>query len=91
MGSHAIIVLPGTTGTNLLETRNTNPPAPASVWMGDVIADAKNKNAAQGIAAGTAAMQQPLYASLPAGHEADPLKDPKDYKLSGYMARWPRC
>ena len=85
---HAIIVLPGTTGTNLLKARNLNPspppPAPAAVWMDGVIADAKNKDATQGIAAGTAAMQQQLYASLPAGHRFDPLA--KDFKTSGYIA-----
>jgi pimeloyl-ACP methyl ester carboxylesterase len=88
---HAIIVLPGTTGTDLLSAQNTNPSPPpppppkppvppTSVWPGEVFEDASNGDKADGVAA----IKQDLYASLPAGHTAG--HSLLDHEATGYIS-----
>ena len=82
---HAIIVLPGTTGTDLFANQVVNPtppppaPNPPAVWLDDVWNDASEAKQA-GVQPAVAAMNGKLWATLPSG-SAD-----KNGSTTGYIA-----
>src|SRR3569833_1798036 len=82
---HAIIVLPGTTGTDLFANQVVNPtppppaPNPPAEWLDDVWNDASEAKQA-GVQPAVAAMYGKLWATLPSG-SAD-----KNGSTTGYIA-----